>query len=1443
MLPIWFTIPEQASGPIVEPGLTQALNASDDTPLRIIVILERERNIQAMMVDSGEVVGYAKARANLVSTMREDLDRAVAPLAPLLNDAEAQGQILARRDLWIINGLALTAHPEVVRALMNSPEVAEVRLDHVHQYVDPDFDIRSFPQSGQAMTADLPWGIKQIRAPEVWRGLKITGTHAIVANMDTGVEFMHPALFANYRGNLGRGLLEHSKSWFDPINGSIYPHDDHGHGSHTMGTAVGRGGQETSDSIGVAPGARWIAVKAFSGAGIGYDSWIHAGFQWLLAPGGDPALAPDVVNCSWGSSNSRKMEFQDDIAALEASGIFVVFSAGNDGPRTSSVGSPASLPGVFAVGASDPDDEVASFSSRGPTPWQEIKPYVVAPGAIVESAIPGGIYGKKNGTSMAAPHVTGLVALMRSVSPTIKIRTLANTIKSTAQPLGTSVPNNNSGWGRIDALAALVKTTRPGQLTGAIRGLAGKPLANATVLATSYKPTGGFIKATTDLSGTYHLVLKPGLYDVKVTAFGYESRTQTQIRTITNTVDHMNFTLPPLPAGIVKGRITVLQTGEAPTRPVTLEVLESPARITPDQQGYYEVALPVGTYTVKVAGNGYRTTQATITVSTSETANYDFLLQRHPTLLLVDGDAWNYSGQLSYWRQALEELKYAYDEWSVKHIPEDVPSIETMLTYDIVLWSAPKSSPGLAHSGQVLQEYLKQGGRLWVSGQDVAFYDAGNPSYMFQPYLYNQTGAHYLGDNSNSRQLTGLGPFEGLTVTITGGDGANNQVYPDVIGIRRPELASRTWQYAEDAAGGVEASICVPYRSLFFSFGFEAIASAAMRRTVMNRALTWLNASPPETGLRLSATEATLTGAPGERVTHTLYLRHVGMAGPPDTVAIKISGQQWRTTVTPSVVTVDPCQMITITVNVTIPDTTGINESDTVDLRIRSSLLPSGPSAILRTKTPAPVLLVDDDRWYQMESYYREALEARDIPYDIWSTRHHESGPPGAYSPYTDTLQHYPIVLWFTGYDWYEPIRDEEKSRLLTYLDEGGRLLLSSLEFLYKHSDEPLACRFGVLSYNEILNPTQASGVPDHPAGGLWGPVKLFYPYQNWADAIEPRPEAAPIVRGGKGQPLAVAAGSTVSLAASCNISLTEHTWRTLFYGFPIETLPLDTRAEALERAVGWLSPLGQSHWTITPTVLAAAPGYPTIAQPNARVTATLILRNDADDQVSTVISHTLPPFLTLIAGTLPAGVTYNASTRHIHWSGNIPPDQPLTLSWAMGLSPEAPAGLRLDPVIEFTMPDLGGITFSREAPLRVGGANLATSDWLLEDPEHSKVTFVPGKPVTLTFALRNTGPDALQMGNVQVWIIRGLGVVTATKFPSIGTQVMLWEGGLPAETTRTLTIPLRSWYKFNPLRVDALIEDTVTYQRWERRLWLTEKIWRYYLPVVLRAPTTQADE
>ncbi len=529
-----------------------------------------------------------------------------------------------------------------------------------------------------------------------------------------------------YRGNLGKGRFDHSASWYDAVNGGVYPYDDYGHGSHVAGIAVGA-------STGVAPGATWIGVKVLNTDGYGYDSWILSGLQWLLAPGGDPALAPDIVNGSWANTNGYTTVFLSAINALEAAGIFPVFAAGNAGPTIGSVSSPASNVGVFSVGATDADDEVAAFSARGPSPWGEIKPAVVAPGVGVLSTIPGGVYGEKNGTSMATPHVAGLAALMRAVSPTVSIQRMASLITETAHPLTVTAPNNVSGWGRVDAYAALTALTHPAVVSGTVRGDQGEFVVGARLTVQPDMAAPGdtpLFVATSDAQGHYFFALQPAVYSLTATAFGYFNATVPRIEAVPDAVSQVDIVLTAMPKGTLQGRVLAEATGLPPSTTVSIRPLDTPVTTMPDSAGDYALALPGGTYMVEVRALGYRVVTASVTVVPGETVVHNFTLATVPTLLLVDEGAWYYGSEIPYWREALDELSYPYDEVRIKTPGPDTPVSSTLSGYDIVLWSSPSGSPGLVGAGGALSDYLDEGGRLLVSGQDVAYFDGGGLSFL-----------------------------------------------------------------------------------------------------------------------------------------------------------------------------------------------------------------------------------------------------------------------------------------------------------------------------------------------------------------------------------------------------------------------------------------------------------------------------------------------------------------------------------------------------------------------------------------------------------------------------------------------------------------------------------------------------------------------------------------
>jgi uncharacterized repeat protein (TIGR01451 family) len=371
----------------------------------------------------------------VMDALQNVANRSQGPILALLAREQALGLVLRVDPLWIINGIAVTATESVIRILAVQPEVWEIRLDAV---IPPP---SLLPAVAEPTATVSEWNIEKIRAPEVWAlNPNFTGTGVVVGSFDTGVAVNHPDLVSRYRGN-------HAVSWFDPYRQHQSPFDSNGHGTHTTGTAVGGGAAGTN--IGVAPGAKWIAAKAWDDFGVGTTSAFHQIFQWFLAPGGSPANGPDVVNNSWGHVNLGCIdEFRRDVQAWRAAGIFPAFASGNSGPGAGS----AISPGNFAEGATDIFDNIAGFSSRGPSPCdRSIKPDVSAPGVAVRSSFPGG-YASLSGTSMATPHVTGAVAVLLSINPALTVNELEAVLVEGAVDRGSAGPDNSYGAGRIDLL-------------------------------------------------------------------------------------------------------------------------------------------------------------------------------------------------------------------------------------------------------------------------------------------------------------------------------------------------------------------------------------------------------------------------------------------------------------------------------------------------------------------------------------------------------------------------------------------------------------------------------------------------------------------------------------------------------------------------------------------------------------------------------------------------------------------------------------------------------------------------------------------------------------------------------------------------------------------------------------------------------------------------------
>ena len=317
----------------------------------------------------------------------------------------------------------------------------------------------------------------------------------MIGGQDTGYDWNHPALINQYRGWNGQSPV-HDYNWHDAIHennpntsvgnpcgfNSPVPCDDSSHGTHTMGIMVGDDG--SGNQVGVAPGARWIGCRNMEQQ-VGTPATYIECYQWFIAPtdlndeNPRPDQAPDVINNSWYCPPAEGCTDPDIlkqvVEAVKAAGILTVHSAGNNGPACSTVNSAAAIyDASFAVGNTDINDDINGTSSRGPVSVDgsnRIKPDISAPGTNIRSSVPSddGLnrYSYLTGTSMAAPHVAGAVALLLSARPNFRgqVDAIEDRLRDTALPLTTSqqcgeipgsqVPNNTYGWGRVDAWSAI----------------------------------------------------------------------------------------------------------------------------------------------------------------------------------------------------------------------------------------------------------------------------------------------------------------------------------------------------------------------------------------------------------------------------------------------------------------------------------------------------------------------------------------------------------------------------------------------------------------------------------------------------------------------------------------------------------------------------------------------------------------------------------------------------------------------------------------------------------------------------------------------------------------------------------------------------------------------------------------------------------------------------
>ena len=420
---------------------------------------------QADLSQAASIEDVDDRRAWVYETLVDHADASQKDLRAWLDDRG-----IAYTPYYLTNGVEV--HASAIRRwqIARRPDVLKIVYSP---------ELRPLPelpplQPGTASKPVTPtWGLEAIGVPRVWEELGVRGEGVVVGQSDSGVDVTHPALADGYRGT---EMGTDDYNWLDPWFGKPQPYDINGHGTHTLATAAG------DDLVGVAPDAEWFAcanlVRAF-----GSPAYYLTCMQFMLAPypqdgdplrDGKPELAADVSTNSWGCPARIEGCDQETLwfasQALREAGIFFVAAVGNEGPACDSMQTP---PGnyantIMAVGALNRYGDIAMFSNRGPethSPDGARGPDLLAPGVQVLSAWPDGGWNSIEGTSMAAPHVAGVVALMWSANPALRgnVEATERILLETASPFTGAAdacsdgqtPDPAYGYGIVNAYEAV----------------------------------------------------------------------------------------------------------------------------------------------------------------------------------------------------------------------------------------------------------------------------------------------------------------------------------------------------------------------------------------------------------------------------------------------------------------------------------------------------------------------------------------------------------------------------------------------------------------------------------------------------------------------------------------------------------------------------------------------------------------------------------------------------------------------------------------------------------------------------------------------------------------------------------------------------------------------------------------------------------------------------
>lgn len=470
-----------AQNSVIEPELQEFINQNSDEMISVNIIFKAQIDENELNDRASNFENKKARREFVINELKYFSEKSQQEVLSIMQSEQRNGKVTNIVSHWLSNSITCTTTKDVIYLLSERDDILIIGHNADKEAILSGQQSAVSDQQSVKAETEIEEHVSQVNAPQVWNQ-GYTGEGVLVAILDTGVNYEHPDL-ADHLWDGGAQYPNHGYNSYDGSNNTM---DNRGHGTHCAGIICGDG--TGNKQTGIAPDATLMCVKALNDTGNTNASAICAGMEFAVEHGAE------VLSMSLGIANSsvadREMLRQTCVNTLQA-GVVASVAAGNEGdsqnsnPIPNNVRVPASCPApwihpdqqenagelscVVSVGAVNKNDNVATVSSRGPVTWQEtsfgdypynpgiglIRPDVCAPGVdVVSLNYSDNGYTKKTGTSQAAPNVAGIICLMLSKKPEMTPAEISMVLETSAFKLEDN-KNNNSGSGRVDALAAI----------------------------------------------------------------------------------------------------------------------------------------------------------------------------------------------------------------------------------------------------------------------------------------------------------------------------------------------------------------------------------------------------------------------------------------------------------------------------------------------------------------------------------------------------------------------------------------------------------------------------------------------------------------------------------------------------------------------------------------------------------------------------------------------------------------------------------------------------------------------------------------------------------------------------------------------------------------------------------------------------------------------------